>query len=454
MTQRISPSHAPLLLALLAALSPAAPAQQADLKNWPAPLLWSADGQDGARKTQNSNAGRSAAITGPLPLVAVTPCRLMDTRAAYSSLGFTGPFGQPELGGSRPAQRDVPVPSSMCGIPTTAKAYSLNITVVPIGGLQYLTAWPTGTPQPNASTLNAFDGQVIANAAVVPAGLAGAISLFASGATNVIIDINGYYVDQTASGATGPQGPMGATGPAGPTGTGLPGTAGPAGLTGATGPTGPAGIVGTMGPAGAAGPAGLTGATGPTGIAGLAGAAGSTGATGATGTAGTGGAPGAAGATGATGATGVSGINGSAGAPGATGATGPSAAAGSAYLHLYNLSAQVVPLEADISFSNSSSTGFAGQSPLNAGTYLVMFTVSAVEPNQFTIYQNGAPVAGATFGSGAGTQMTTGQAIITMAAGDIITLRNHTSTAAVTLQTLAGGTQTNANASMTITRLN
>jgi hypothetical protein len=44
--------------------------------------------------------------------------------------------------------------------------------------------------------------------------------------------------------------------------------------------------------------------------------------------------------------------------------------------------------------------------------------------------------------------------IITAAAGDVLTLRNHTSTAAVTLQTLAGGTQINSNASVLMQKLN
>jgi hypothetical protein len=37
--------------------------------------------------------------------------------------------------------------------------------------------------------------------------------------------------------------------------------------------------------------------------------------------------------------------------------------------------------------------------------------------------------------------------------GDVFTLRNHTSAAAVTIQTLAGGTQTNSNASILIRKL-
>jgi hypothetical protein len=55
---------------------------------------------------------------------------------------------------------------------------------------------------------------------------------------------------------------------------------------------------------------------------------------------------------------------------------------------------------------------------------------------------------GTIYGSGAGTQQNTGQAIFTLAAGDVLTVRNHSSAAAVTLQTLAGGTQSNANASV------
>lgn len=130
------------------------------------------------------------------------------------------------------------------------------------------------------------------------------------------------------------------------------------------------------------------------------------------------------------------------------------------YAYIYNLSAQVVPLEADIIFSDaglfSGFTFVAGSSNISvnqAGTYDISFTVSGIEPNQFALFQNGAPISGGIFGSGAGTQQTNGHVIITIAAGDVLTLRNHTSAAAVTLQTLAGGTQINANASIKIVRL-
>ena len=80
--------------------------------------------------------------------------------------------------------------------------------------------------------------------------------------------------------------------------------------------------------------------------------------------------------------------------------------------------------------------------------------MSGVEPNQFALFLNGALVLGTVYGSGAGTQQNNGQAIIAIAAGDVLTLRNHSSSAAVSLQTLAGGIQTNVNASIVIKKLN
>jgi len=43
------------------------------------------------------------------------------------------------------------------------------------------------------STLNSWDGAVVANAAIVPAGTSGAISVYVTNRTHVILDINGYF---------------------------------------------------------------------------------------------------------------------------------------------------------------------------------------------------------------------------------------------------------------------
>jgi hypothetical protein len=65
--------------------------------------------------------------------------------------------------------------------------------VVPQGALGYLSTWPTGEAQPVVSTLNAYNGQVVANAAIVPAGGIGSIDVYVTNTTDVVIDANGYF---------------------------------------------------------------------------------------------------------------------------------------------------------------------------------------------------------------------------------------------------------------------
>ena len=122
----------------------------------------------------------------PLQFVPVTPCRVADTRLA------PGAFGGPALQGQR--SRDFAIPESACGIPSTAAAYSLNVAVVPHGGLGYLTVWPAGQTRPVLATLNSVDGRIKANAAIIPAGTNQAISVYATQTTDVILDIDGYFV--------------------------------------------------------------------------------------------------------------------------------------------------------------------------------------------------------------------------------------------------------------------
>ena len=149
-----------------------------------------------------SGASFAASIaTSGLLFISIPPCRVVDTRDATKPSGL----GPPSLVGEA-AARSFTLPSGPCGIPVTAQAYSLNVTVVPQGELGYITVWPTGQSQPLASTLNSLDGEVQANAAVVAAGTggsAGAISVFATNNTDLILDINGYFVANTVSSALG-----------------------------------------------------------------------------------------------------------------------------------------------------------------------------------------------------------------------------------------------------------
>ena len=75
-------------------------------------------------------------------------------------------------------------------------AYALNFAAVPLGALGYLTAWPAGQTQPGVASLNAPTGTVTDNAAIVPAGANGAVSVYVltqDTPCDVIIDVNGYF---------------------------------------------------------------------------------------------------------------------------------------------------------------------------------------------------------------------------------------------------------------------
>jgi hypothetical protein len=117
--------------------------------------------------------------TGGLSLYALTPCRVLDTRNSP---------GRPPTAGTV----DVSVMLSGCGAPATAQSYVLNATVVPPGPFGFLTLWPQGSAKPFVSTLNAGDGIVTSNMAIVPT-TNGLISSFGSDPVHLILDISGYF---------------------------------------------------------------------------------------------------------------------------------------------------------------------------------------------------------------------------------------------------------------------
>jgi len=146
-----------------------------------------------ANSPDNTVSVIAGASAPPLQFVAVPPCRLVDTRQQYGGGGpiqggTTATFNLPQL-----AQ------AAGCADLSLATAYSLNPAVVPPGPLGYLTIWPTGEDQPVVSTLNSLDGRVKANAAIVAGGYQGAISVFASNTTDLVLDIDGYFTPPSQS---------------------------------------------------------------------------------------------------------------------------------------------------------------------------------------------------------------------------------------------------------------
>lgn len=128
-----------------------------------------------------------------LQFVPVTPCRVVDTR------GPSGTFGGPAIqGGANP--RAFPLPQGGCNIAANAIAYSLNATVVPHGPLGYLTLLSSGgLYAPGTSTMNSYDGRAKADAVILQAGISGGVSAYASDTTDLILDINGYFVTSGSS---------------------------------------------------------------------------------------------------------------------------------------------------------------------------------------------------------------------------------------------------------------
>jgi hypothetical protein len=79
-----------------------------------------------------------------------------------------------------------------CSVPATAQAYVLNATVMPLNQFSYLSLWPDTQTRPSVSTLNAYDGTVTSNMAIVPT-LNGSIDLFLTEPTHILFDIFGYF---------------------------------------------------------------------------------------------------------------------------------------------------------------------------------------------------------------------------------------------------------------------
>jgi hypothetical protein len=119
----------------------------------------------------------AAPAANGLSLYTATPCRVLDTRNGAGA--FNGKFA-------------VPVESSACAPSSTAQAYVLNATVVPSGPLSYLTLWPDGETQPLVSTLNASDGAVTSNMAIVPT-TNGSVDAFSTNPTQLILDLSSYF---------------------------------------------------------------------------------------------------------------------------------------------------------------------------------------------------------------------------------------------------------------------
>lgn len=130
---------------------------------------------------------------------AAVPYRVLDTRPSSQAGPYSTPFGGDQT-------RLVPIPSA----PANAVAVVLNATVTNTAQPGYLTLYAAGSgSRPTASNLNWATGQTVPNRAVVPLGAQSTIAVYNyQGPTDVILDVNGFYVTDGSGFAFHPVNPL------------------------------------------------------------------------------------------------------------------------------------------------------------------------------------------------------------------------------------------------------
>jgi hypothetical protein len=125
--------------------------------------------------------------TGPLDFFTLAPCRLVDTRNP------TGPRGGPALAAG--ATRPFPL-AGACGVPATAKALAVNLTVVGPATAGNLRLHSADQLRPITSAISFRQGQTRSAHTVVALGAAGDLDVFcgmASGTVHFVLDVTGYF---------------------------------------------------------------------------------------------------------------------------------------------------------------------------------------------------------------------------------------------------------------------
>jgi hypothetical protein len=128
---------------------------------------------------------RSADATSPADTTAyvpVGPVRLADTRS--TTCGCTrldASTIRVEIAGRH-------------GVPDDVAAVAVTVTALPTSSAAFVTAYPSRTPRPLASTLNTRTNRVTANSTIVPVGSDGALELYHLVPGDLVVDVTGVFV--------------------------------------------------------------------------------------------------------------------------------------------------------------------------------------------------------------------------------------------------------------------
>ncbi|MEW1954517.1 hypothetical protein [Terrabacter sp. NPDC080008] len=141
-----------------------------------------------AASTTSAAASTSTVSPADGTYVSLKPSRLLDSRISP----LKRPFNQGETYNLQVGGR--------AGVPASGvSAVVLNLTVTGPTTAGFLTAYPKGASLPNASSINFVARDTRSNLVTVPVSSDGWVSIRnAWGKTNVVVDVQGYYVGPTA----------------------------------------------------------------------------------------------------------------------------------------------------------------------------------------------------------------------------------------------------------------
>jgi hypothetical protein len=134
--------------------------------------------------------------TLPTPYTPLAPVRICDSRPVSSFVlanqcdsGAGNPVGPISAGGTK----TINVANGTDGVPADATAVVLNVTaVLPSAPGGFMTVYPAGASQPNASNLNYPTGETVPNLVQVGVGVGGDVSFASSDQTDLIVDVEGF----------------------------------------------------------------------------------------------------------------------------------------------------------------------------------------------------------------------------------------------------------------------
>ena len=121
---------------------------------------------------------------------ALVPARVFDTRASESpnalrAVTKTKIGGTTELRVQMTNLKDITPPNGV-------SAVALNVTVTNPDGPGFITVYPCNA-RGLVSSVNFVAGQTVANAVIAPVSPAGEVCFFSNIATDLLVDINGYF---------------------------------------------------------------------------------------------------------------------------------------------------------------------------------------------------------------------------------------------------------------------